>query len=117
MLQSLENAYSQVYSKVFHSFDRVVIKQCQFCCGQTPVELKVANRRINFLKRLNLTDNIYCKYFDVEQNELITLVSRFCFMNDRNVTNLNASDIARLHAVNYRPILRKYFENSINMIV
>ena len=28
VLQSLENAYSQLYSKVFHTFNKDIIKQC-----------------------------------------------------------------------------------------
>ena len=63
MLRSLENVYSQLYRKLFHTFDKDIIKQCQYYSRQMPVELKIANRRYNFLNIIRINDNIYCKFF------------------------------------------------------
>jgi hypothetical protein len=68
MLQSLENAYSQLYSKLFHTYSKNIIKQCQFFTGQISVELKIANRRLNFLRKMSQLDST-CKYFDIRNKE------------------------------------------------
>ena len=82
VLHSLENAYSQLYSKVFHTFNKDIIKQCQFYFGQMPIELKIANRRFNFLRKICLNDGTYCKYFDLKNIELVLLINKYCCTRD-----------------------------------
>ena len=48
VIRSIENAYFQVYNKLFHTFDRDVVKQCQFYLNYLPAELKLVSRKLNF---------------------------------------------------------------------
>ena len=114
MLQSLENAYSQLYSKLFHTYNKNIIKQCQFYSRQMPIELKVANRRYNFLKKINTFDSSFCKYFDVKNDELLTLINKYC-CNDYNANIM--LDNFRLENINWSAILRCYFERSLEQLI
>jgi len=116
LVQSLENAYSQLYSKLFHSFDKNLIRDCQFYSGQLPVELKIANRRFNFLKKINLKDNTYCKYFDLRYNELSLLINKYCSASDGSNINIE-QDRYRVLNMNWKSLLRKYFERSVEYLV
>ena len=114
MLQSLENAYSQLYSKLFHTFNKDIIKQCQFYTGQMPIELKVANRRYNFLNKIGNLDSTLCKYFDVKNDELFILINKYCC----NVYNNNVMlDNISLENINWNAILRCYFERSLEQLI
>jgi len=116
MLQSLENAYSQLYSKLFHTFNKNIIMQCQFYSGQMPVELKIANRRFNFLKKVSLMDNTYYKYFDLKNNELVLLISKYFYANDGQSIN-SVLDNIRLQNFNWNTVLQNYFERSLGQLV
>ena len=114
MLRSLENAYSQLYSKLFHTFDKNIIKQCQYYFGQLPIEFKIANRRFNFLSKMHSIDNIYCRYFDVKNDELLTLVNTYCYVTDDIVSmKINIEGLDRIK--NMTSLLRKHFERSLQI--
>jgi len=116
MLQSLENAYSQVYSKIFHTFNKTIIKQCQFYLGQMPIELKIASRRINFLKKISISDNMYCKYFDLQIDELFLSVNKYsCARAGDNINMMPTNK--RLQNINTNALLRNYFERSVEQLV
>jgi len=107
MMRSIENAYSQVYSKLFYPFDKKVIKQCQFYTGQLPAEYKIIDRRLNFLSRVNGTSGHVCCMLDPNKNELKSIV------NDYNINiNLNM-DNALLCKINWKYFLHKIFERSL----
>ena len=116
LLQSLENAYSQLYSKLFHTFDKNIIRQCQFYSGQIPKELTIANKRFNFLKKISLMDNKYCKYFDLKNSEVALLVNKYCCASDDRNINI-VTDSLRLQNINWNLLLRKYFERSLEQFV
>ena len=48
-LQSLENTYSQAFFKIFTTFDKNVVQQCQFYMGLLPIDLLIDLRKLNFL--------------------------------------------------------------------
>jgi len=53
MLNSCENAYALAFMKVFRSYDKKIIEQCQYYMGQLPLELQIINRQINFFANVN----------------------------------------------------------------
>ena len=116
MLNSLENAYSQLYSKLFHTFNKNIIRQCQFYFGQMPIELKIANRKFNFLKKISLNDNTYCKYFDLKSSELYVLVNKYrCASVDHNLNIV--PDSINLLNIKWNSLLRIYFEHSLEQLI
>ena len=118
LLQSLENAYSQLYNKLFHTFNKTIIKQCKFYSGQMPAELKIANRRFNFLKKISLMDNSYCKYFDIKNNELFLLVNKYCCVHVSDGHDINiVPDSIRLQNINFNALLLNYFERSLEQLL
>lgn len=112
LIQSLENSYSQLYSKLFHTFNKNIITHCQFYSGQVPVELKIANRRFSFLRKICCMDNKYCKYFDLNSNELLALINKYCCASDDQNVNL-MPDAMRLQTINMKSLLHNYFERSV----
>ena len=110
MLNSLENSYSQLYSKLFHTFNKNIIKQCQFYSGQMPIELKIASRRLNFLQKVN--NSTYCRYFDLKSNELVALVNKYCCASDGHNLSI-VSDSLSLQNINWNSLLRNYVERSL----
>ena len=115
MLQSLENAYSQLYSKLFHTFNKNIIRQCQFYSGQMPIELKIASRRFNFLKKISVIDNTYCRYLDLKNIELSVLVNKYCCAGDGHNLNIGPSNVS-VQSINFNSLLRNYFERSLEQL-
>ena len=89
--------------------------QCQFYSEQMPIELKIANRRFNFLKKISSVDSIYCKYFDINNDELFLLVNKYCYINDVHMNMVN--DRNKLKNINFNASLRKYFELSVEHLI
>jgi hypothetical protein len=57
VLRSAEHAYSQAFSKIFNTFDKNIILQCQFYLRMLPIEFKIMSRKINFLKNIATSKN------------------------------------------------------------
>ena len=112
MVQSLENAYSQLYSKLFHTFNKNIIRQCMFYFNQIPIELKIANRRFNFLKKISLNSNNYCSYFDLKNSEIFTLINKYCCTLDGLNINFLPENFNQAN-FRWKNILRIYFERSL----
>jgi len=81
-----------------------------------PAELKIANRRFNFLKKISLMDNLYCKYFDIKNNELFLLVHKYCCATDGHNINI-VPDSIRIKNINFYALLQNYFERSLEQLV
>ena len=109
MIQSIENAYSQVFSKIFHSFDRNVIRQCKFYMGQLTAELKINYRKLNFLSKINVDKNRYLRVFDLNRTELQSLA----LQHGINIKINNRSSDNWLSTINWKFYLFKYFETSL----
>ena len=84
---------------------------------QVPLELKIANRRYNFLKRMQIIDNIYCKYLDVKNDELLALINTYCSASDSLNLKNNSANVFRLQNMNWNDLLHNYFERSIQMLI
>ena len=74
MINSCEHAYSLAFIKIFKTFDKAVVQQCQYFMGQLPLELKIVSRQLNFLMSLHKSPNNLCKilshYHDQECTNL-----------------------------------------------
>lgn len=110
LLRSIENAYSQVFSKLFHTFDRSVIKQCQFYMGYLPAELKIANRKMNFLSKISLTNNFTCTLLDVNHNELFCEMCKYKIVVASNLQQLAKCSLG---TIDFKSKLFNFFENNI----
>jgi hypothetical protein len=53
----LEAAYNAAFAKIFASFDKNVIRCCQYYCGAMPLNLRTDIKRLKFYCNLNVTRN------------------------------------------------------------
>ena len=110
-ISSLENAYSQIYSKLFYSYDKNIIKNCQYHFGQLPIELKIINRKFNFLTKINkYSDSIHCNYFEGQGNAI-----KYLLIGNHIFTDANIQQVA-FDKINIKDILIKTFESSLQAV-
>ena len=109
-LRSIENAYNQVYSKLFYTYDNLILKQCKFYMGYLPMELKIANRKLNFLSKISSASNLSCSMLDKNSAELQYLIS---FYGIEVFRNFKKVPLNSLNTVNFRNYLFSYFEKDI----
>ena len=60
LLQSFENAYSQVFFKIFKVSDKDSLKYCQFYMSCLPIELRIMEKKLKFLSVINNSKNLNC---------------------------------------------------------
>ena len=102
-LNSLDKVYSQAFHKIFRVFDNGVIRQCQYFMGCLPLSLLVVVRKLNFLSKINkLMKNNNMHFLPNWDEELFVLCNKYNFPD-----YLNDND--------YKYLMYKYFEASINM--
>ena len=70
MLSSCENAFALAFMKVFKTFDKKIVENCQYYMGQLPIELKIINKQLNFLVNLDKSTNNICKFLNKENVNL-----------------------------------------------
>ena len=71
--RSMDQAYSQAFYKIFKTFDKSIIKQCQFYMGSLPLPFLIDIRKLNFLTKivnnychpLNCLNSIYNNHFKI----------------------------------------------------
>jgi len=56
-LSHLCYVYSAIYSKLFKTFDKTIIAQCQLQFGYLPLVFELDLKRLNFLHKLSLTED------------------------------------------------------------
>ena len=78
MYNSLESAYSAAFSKIFGTYDKHVIKQCQYYCGVLPVADANDIKRLNFLKGMSTVKNASINFLLLllEKYELSRLLAK-----------------------------------------
>ena len=77
----LDNAYIAGFAKIFGTYDKDIIKQCQFYCGATPLCGIIDLRRLNFLNgiRKNGSNAISLLFeVDVKVEFSVFLLSTHC---------------------------------------
>ena len=53
-MSSLSFPYNSAYMKLFSTFDKSIIKQCQYYCGYLPFNFLLDVRLLSFYKRLSI---------------------------------------------------------------
>ena len=73
-----------VYSKIFKTFDKIVIMQCQFYCGYLSLPCDLDLKRLNFLQKLSLMSNspAHKVFMLVAQNDLRQLLDKYNLTRD-----------------------------------
>ena len=100
----LDLAYNAAFSKVFSSFDKNVIRCCQFYCGAMPLSLMIDVKRLKFYSNLKLSHN------DVV-HDLYLLFGNKEF--DRLLEKHNLANITSAHAGIWKYCIRQSFSNDI----
>ena len=100
-LKSIENAYNQVFFKIFQTFDKELVKQCQYNLGYLPMRLLLDVRKLNFLTKLNnMSHYVMHKLVSKTDDEYLDLCQKYNFvMNPK--------------CFNFKHVMWRYFE-SIN---
>ena len=83
MYNTIEAAYSAAFSKIFSTFDKNIIKQCQFYCSVSPLCNIIDVKRLHFLHGLSTSHNFSMRFlFDIKAKcELIELVKKHGLAN------------------------------------
>ena len=78
MYNVLEAAYSSAFFKIFKTFDKQVVKQCQYYCRCLPLCYVIVKRRISFLLKLQTVSNFYLSVlFKISgKNEVEKLINK-----------------------------------------
>ena len=87
----LEAAYSQVFSKIFNTYDQGIIRQCQCFMSCLPIKYLLDINKINFLQKF---------YFS-------SSYTAFLFKNEIRV---EAKEICDIYNVNFTAILNNWFK-------
>jgi hypothetical protein len=88
LINSLDNAFSQAFYKIFNTFDKKIISQCQFYMGYLPMNLAVDLRKLNFYLKLlyTSTDMNLHLLFSKDDDDFNLLCNKY----DIHVTQLHA---------------------------
>ena len=71
----IESTFSNVFSKLFNTYDKSVIRECQLHCHVLPMSYSIDKRKINFLCNLSSVCNnvLYTFYNIFGKKELVKL--------------------------------------------
>ena len=94
-LRSLNHPWTRAFEKIFRTFDKNVIRQCQLYTGFMPMLHMYALKVMSFLENLNKTDNIMLR--TLSSNLSTDDVSRLALMFNSNLDVFKS---------NYRTIIR-----------
>jgi len=86
LLNSLENAYSQAYFKIFSTYDKNVIAECHLYMGYLPIPFVLDVRKLNFLTRFMAT-NKNSVLTSIHDDEYILLCNKYGIPVDGKLTN------------------------------
>lgn len=104
LMQSIENAYSQAFFKIFHASDTHTLKCCQFYMGCLPIELRIMQKKLKFLSAIK----------DSKSLDLWNLP--FVTKNDELESIFETYNIPRNFTGNARQYFWKYFEDKLTSI-
>ena len=101
-LNSIENACSQAFTKIFRTFDKDVIEYCQLLMGYLPIKFLLDYRKLCYLTNIDemRVQPIYC-CLCANDNELITLFNKYNL--DKDTKHFN-----------FKQHIWKYFESTVN---
>ena len=98
-LINLNHPWTRAFEKIFHTFDKNVIKQCQLFTGYTSMLHMYALKVMSFLETLNKSDNMMLK--TLSTNLSMDDISRLAILFNSNMTDFKS---------NYRIIVQTNFE-------
>ena len=74
---SLENAYSQAFTKIFKTFDKNIISICQFNMGYLPIELQLVLKQLKFWIGVKRSGNATFNFLATLHNDWKTLINKY----------------------------------------
>src|SRR6476619_7371218 len=85
MHSCLDNAFNTTFAKIFSSFDRKVILNCQYYCGSLPMCYRLDCRLFEFYKSLLISSNEYVRlhFLRTGHKSFQQILNRY------NVTNIS----------------------------
>ena len=89
LTNNLSHVYNSIFFKIFSSFDKDVIKQCQYYCGYLPFSYYYTIKRLKFLAALkDATDSLPSFLLKwVGKREMISLEESIGIANSTVLTN------------------------------
>ena len=54
---SMDHPWNRTFMKIYNTFDKCLVQQCQYYGGFLPTSLTIDLKRCNFLKKLSCTEN------------------------------------------------------------
>ena len=87
MYNTLENAYSAAFSRIFRSYDASVIKQCQFFSGFLPLQFVLDKRKLNFFYGMFRLNNISVQLLSNlnKSLEYDKLYTKYCISSNNSI--------------------------------
>ena len=104
MLNCYESCYSLAFMKIFKTFDKKIVEQCQYYMGQLPIELKIASKQISFFNSLRTSPNMICRYLSGITDK------RFELCNKYNIANVDGYS----NKMYLKKHLWSFFANSVH---
>ena len=81
--------------------------------GQMTAELKIVNKKCNFLSKINEDTNPYLRLFDIDKVELISLE----LQHGIGIKVDKKSSDTWLSTINWKFYLWKYFQTSLDVLM
>jgi len=102
MYNSLESAFTAAFAKIFRTYDKTIIRSCQFYCGVLPFVYRLDLIRLNFYAGLSRTTNSSLKglFLQFGCKEFSKLLKKY---------DLSASD----STATWKKTIWKHFTNSV----
>jgi hypothetical protein len=84
-LNSLEFAYTAAFGKIFGSYDKSVVRHCQFYCGVLPITYNIDIRRLKFLNSLDTSRNLHINFLFMlnARTEINDMLSKYNLNSDQ----------------------------------
>ena len=107
MYASIENAYSQAFMKIFNTFDKKIVLQCEYFMGVLPIELKLVLKQLKFLFDLKYINNSVIFILHKNSLDYSNLIAKYCKSLIDNKTNRLPS---------WRSAIWEYFQGSLDLV-
>jgi len=98
-LSSLEYAYNMSFMKIFKTYDKVVVSNCQLAMGYLPLKMLIDLRKLNFL----------CKVFERRVDHVIILVH-----NEEEFASIGEK-YALKGSGNWKLQIMEFFKSTVNV--
>jgi len=107
-IKSMENAYSQAFFKMFNSYDKNIIKHCQFYMGCLPICYLIDLRKLKFLY------NLLATHFTTVPLSAMHHLAKWTD-SDFDILRLKYDIAVNLKPFNYKQIVYQCFKASLEV--